>query len=124
MCDCVHACRCAHTSTHARTHIQSHLILKHNNNTKWFYSSSFRDEEDEEDLVGKSEEDFWASISQEKKDIEDRERKRQEAMAPKKVPTPIPEEGAEPGEMDDEVRKWVWHMRLLENSTHCIVQLA
>ena len=57
-------------------------------------------------MVGKADEDFWASISQEKKDIEGRERKRQEAMAPKKAPTPIPEEGTETESptADDKVR--------------------
>ena len=50
---------------------------------------------DDEDYVGKAEQDFWDTLSHEQKTIEAREQKRREAMAPKSQPTPIPEEGDE-----------------------------
>lgn len=52
-------------------------------------------QEEGEDLVGEAEGDFWSAIAQEQKEIEARERKRQEAMVPKNQPTPIPEEGVD-----------------------------
>ena len=55
----------------------------------------YRDEEKEQDPKGKAEEDFWTAISQDKKEIEARERRRQEALNPKQQPTPIPEETTE-----------------------------
>lgn len=57
----------------------------------------FRDnaEQQDGDLIKKVEEEFWTSVMQETKEIESREKKRQEAMMPKDLPTPIPEEGAE-----------------------------
>ena len=54
-----------------------------------------RDEEKEGDPKTKAEEEFWAAIAHEKKEIETREKKRQEALQPRQQPTPIPEEGAE-----------------------------
>ena len=53
------------------------------------------DGEEEEDLVGSAEEEFWANLAQEQKEIESKEQKRREALLPKDKPTPIPEEGAE-----------------------------
>lgn len=50
---------------------------------------------EEGDTSEKAEKDFWSSISQEQKEIEAREKKRQEALQPRQQPTPIPEEGAE-----------------------------
>lgn len=52
-------------------------------------------EQQDGDVIKKVEEEFWASVMQETKEIESREKKRQEAMMPKDLPTPIPEEGAE-----------------------------
>lgn len=59
----------------------------------------FFSEEEEEDPVTKAEDDFWHYVGQEKKDIENRNKKRQEAMMALNQPTPIPEEpaGNEPG---------------------------
>lgn len=48
---------------------------------------------EDEDFVGKAEQDFWDILSNEQKNIEAKEVKRQEAIAPKNQPTPIPEEG-------------------------------
>ena len=66
-----------HTHTHTHTHTHS------------------EDGEEEEDLVGSAEEEFWANLAQEQKEIESKEQKRREALLPKNKPTPIPEEGAE-----------------------------
>ncbi len=49
-------------------------------------------DEEEEDPVNRAEDDFWHLVTQEKKDIENREKKRHEAMKPLNQPTPIPEE--------------------------------
>lgn len=45
--------------------------------------------------MGSAEEEFWANLAQEQKEIESKEQKRREALLPKDKPTPIPEEGAE-----------------------------
>ena len=45
--------------------------------------------------MGEAEKDFWAAVAQERKEINGREKKRQEAMLPRGQHTPIPEEGAE-----------------------------
>ena len=45
--------------------------------------------------MGSAEEEFWANLAQEQKEIESKELKRREALLPKNKPTPIPEEGAE-----------------------------
>ena len=52
----------------------------------------YSEEEEEEDPVNKTEDDFWHIVNQEKKEIENREKKRHEAMKPLNQPTPIPEE--------------------------------
>ena len=67
----------SYTHTHTYTHTHS------------------EDGEEEEDLVGSAEEEFWANLAQEQKEIESKEQKRREALLPKDKPTPIPEEGAE-----------------------------
>ena len=59
------------------------------------HTRSDEGEGEEEDLVGVAEQDFWTAVAQEQKEIDGRERKRQEAMLPKGHHTPIPEEGAE-----------------------------
>ena len=59
------------------------------------FSVCLSDEEEEEDPVAKAEEEFWDVVNQEKKAIESRESKRQEALLPKHQPTPIPEEASE-----------------------------
>lgn len=52
--------------------------------------------------MGQAEQDFWATLMQEKKEVEERERKRQEVLMPKKQPSPIPEEeGAEAATLDE-----------------------
>ena len=43
----------------------------------------------------KAEDDFWHLVNLERKDIETREKKRQDAMMPLNQPTPIPEEAPE-----------------------------
>lgn len=53
------------------------------------------EEGEEEGLVERAEEEFWANVAQEQKEIESKEQKRREAFLPKGQPTPIPEEGAE-----------------------------
>lgn len=59
-------------------------------------------DDDEEDPVAKAEEDFWNSISQARKDIAAKEKKRAEASGMgKSQPTPIPEEGVEPAALSD-----------------------
>ena len=72
-----------HTHTHTHTHSE--------------------DGEEEEDLVGSAEEEFWANLAQEQKEIESKEQKRREALLPKDKPTPIPEEGAEISAEDTKV---------------------
>ena len=64
----------------------------------------FRDhggDDEEGDPIVKAEEDFWNSISQARKDITAKEKKRAEASGGKSQPTPIPEEGVEPGALSD-----------------------
>ena len=59
-------------------------------------------DDDEGDPVAKAEEDFWNNISQARKDIAAKEKKRAEASGTgKSQPTPIPEEGVEPGALSD-----------------------
>ena len=59
-------------------------------------------DDDEGDPVAKAEEDFWNNISQARKDIAAKEKKRAEASGMgKSQPTPIPEEGVEPGALSD-----------------------
>ena len=69
------------------------------------YRISCRDhggDDDEGDPVAKAEEDFWNNISQARKDIAAKEKKRAEASGTgKSQPTPIPEEGVEPGALSD-----------------------
>ena len=60
--------------------------------------------------MGTAEEEFWASIAQEKKEIGEREKKRQEAFMPKSQPTPIPEEGAETTTGEEEVSQNSHHI--------------
>jgi hypothetical protein len=54
-----------------------------------------REETEEEDQVERAENDFWASIKQDKLDFDAKERKRVEATQQKNQPTPIPEEGGD-----------------------------
>ena len=61
----------------------------------------------------KAEEEFWANLAQEQKEIESKEQKRREAFLPKGQPTPIPEEGAE---ISAEERKVGWSFN--ERSLH------
>ena len=63
----------------------------------------YREAEEEEDPVVKAEDDFWYLVGQEKKDIENREKKRQDAMMPLNQPTPIPEETAETTQGEEKV---------------------
>ena len=53
--------------------------------------------------MGSAEEEFWANLAQEQKEIESKEQKRREALLPKDKPTPIPEEGAEISAEDTKV---------------------
>lgn len=54
-------------------------------------------DDEEGDPIVKAEEDFWDNISQARKDIAAKEKKRAEASGTgKSQPTPIPEEGVEP----------------------------
>ena len=80
-----------HTHTHTHTHTHSHT------------HTCSEDGEEEEDLVGSAEEEFWANLAQEQKEIESKEQKRREALLPKDKPTPIPEEGAEISAEDTKV---------------------
>ena len=57
--------------------------------------------EDDEDFVGKAEQDFWDTLSHEQKNVEAKEQKRREALAPKNQPSPIPEEGDEKKEQTE-----------------------
>ena len=59
------------------------------------------DEGNDEDLVKTAEEEFWETITQERKQIENKEKKRQEALMPKGQPTPIPEEEQAGGGLED-----------------------
>ena len=65
-----------------------------------------RDEEDE-DPIKKAEDDFWYTLNQEKKELDTRERKRQDALMPKHQPTPIPEESSEQTLAEGKVRDLV-----------------
>ena len=59
-------------------------------------------DDDEGDPVAKAEEDFWNTISQARKDIAAKEKKRAEASGMgKSQPTPIPEEGVEPAALSE-----------------------
>lgn len=58
-------------------------------------------EEEEEDPVAKAEDDFWHVIGLEKKGIDTREKKRQEALMTLNQPTPIPEETNEVIQSED-----------------------
>lgn len=62
---------------------------------------SLREEEEEEDPVAKAEDDFWHVIGLEKKGIDTREKKRQEALMTLNQPTPIPEETNEVIQSED-----------------------
>ena len=77
-------------------------------------------EKQDDDLIKKVEEEFWASVVQETKEIESREKKRQEAMMPKELPTPIPEEGGEQLGGSGEVTKVKVLIELFENGINVL----
>ena len=79
---------------------------------------SLREEEEEEDPVAKAEDDFWHVIGLEKKGIDTREKKRQEALMTLNQPTPIPEETSEVIQSEDKVQ---WNQSIPGTNTSVLI---